>query len=78
MQYFHIPQRLYIVPVANETNIPYSRVNHNKYMVTDNMAYIGELWHSKMFNLSLYTMSKFNNVNDNKNENSTASFFTFF
>lgn len=49
MQYYHIPQRLYIVPVGNETNIPYTRVNHNKYMVTDNVAYIGELWTSKMF-----------------------------
>lgn len=29
---------------ANETQakIPYARVNHNKYMVTDKVAYIGE------------------------------------
>lgn len=33
--------RLFIVPVGNETDIPYSRVNHNKYMVTDKVSYIG-------------------------------------
>ncbi|XP_076017701.1 5'-3' exonuclease PLD4 [Genypterus blacodes] len=33
--------KLYIVPVGNQSNIPYSRVNHNKYMVTDKAAYIG-------------------------------------
>lgn len=39
--YFAI-QKLYIVPVGNQTDIPYARVNHNKYMVTDKVAYIGE------------------------------------
>lgn len=33
--------KLFIVPVGNQTDIPYSRVNHNKYMVTDKVAYIG-------------------------------------
>nr|XP_046268340.1 5'-3' exonuclease PLD4 [Scatophagus argus] len=33
--------KLYIVPVGNQSDIPYSRVNHNKYMVTDKVAYIG-------------------------------------
>ncbi|KAJ7303846.1 hypothetical protein JRQ81_011354 [Phrynocephalus forsythii] len=35
--------RLFIVP-ANETQarIPYARVNHSKFMVTDTVAYIGE------------------------------------
>ncbi|XP_063238049.1 5'-3' exonuclease PLD3-like isoform X2 [Bacillus rossius redtenbacheri] len=34
--------RLFVVP-SNEqqSKIPYTRVNHNKYMVTDNTAYIG-------------------------------------
>uniref|UniRef100_A0A8C6WWA1 Phospholipase D family member 4 n=1 Tax=Neogobius melanostomus TaxID=47308 RepID=A0A8C6WWA1_9GOBI len=32
---------LFIVPVGNQTDIPYTRVNHNKYMVTDKVAYIG-------------------------------------
>ncbi|XP_072545858.1 5'-3' exonuclease PLD4 isoform X2 [Salminus brasiliensis] len=36
-----IEVRLHIVPVANQTGIPYARVNHNKYMVTDKTAYIG-------------------------------------
>uniref|UniRef100_A0A7M4FCC6 Phospholipase D family member 4 n=1 Tax=Crocodylus porosus TaxID=8502 RepID=A0A7M4FCC6_CROPO len=33
--------KLFIVPVLNHTNIPYGRVNHNKYMVTDKVAYFG-------------------------------------
>lgn len=33
--------KLYIVPVANQSDIPYSRVNHNKFMVTDKVAYVG-------------------------------------
>ncbi|KAM6969614.1 5'-3' exonuclease PLD4 [Tautogolabrus adspersus] len=33
--------KVYIVPVGNQSDIPYSRVNHNKYMVTDKVAYIG-------------------------------------
>ncbi|XP_025968291.1 5'-3' exonuclease PLD4 isoform X1 [Dromaius novaehollandiae] len=33
--------KLFIVPVLNHTNIPYGRVNHNKFMVTDKAAYIG-------------------------------------
>ncbi|XP_038150418.1 5'-3' exonuclease PLD4 [Cyprinodon tularosa] len=33
--------KLYIVPVGNQSDIPYARVNHNKYMVTDKVAYIG-------------------------------------
>ncbi|XP_019725747.1 phospholipase D4 [Hippocampus comes] len=33
--------KFYILPVGNQTNIPFSRVNHNKYMVTDKAAYIG-------------------------------------
>lgn len=40
--FFFSLQKLYIVPVGNQTDIPYSRVNHNKYMVTDKVAYIGE------------------------------------
>ncbi|XP_077411484.1 5'-3' exonuclease PLD4 isoform X2 [Vanacampus margaritifer] len=34
-------QIFYILPVGNQTHIPFSRVNHNKYMVTDKVAYIG-------------------------------------
>ncbi|KAJ8341437.1 hypothetical protein SKAU_G00337280 [Synaphobranchus kaupii] len=33
--------KVFIVPVGNQSDIPYSRVNHNKYMVTDKVAYIG-------------------------------------
>ncbi|KAM9466411.1 5'-3' exonuclease PLD4 [Clarias gariepinus] len=46
-----IAVRLFIVPAGNETNIPYSRINHNKYMVTDNVAYIGTSnWSADYFN----------------------------
>ncbi|XP_044281359.1 5'-3' exonuclease PLD3 isoform X1 [Varanus komodoensis] len=39
---YSVEVRLFVVP-ANETQakIPYARVNHNKYMVTDEVAYIG-------------------------------------
>ncbi|XP_051242421.1 5'-3' exonuclease PLD4 [Dicentrarchus labrax] len=40
-QNISIQIKLYIVPVGNQSDIPYSRVNHNKYMVTDEVAYIG-------------------------------------
>ncbi|KAG9336541.1 hypothetical protein JZ751_002888 [Albula glossodonta] len=43
--------KLFVVPVGNQSNIPYSRVNHNKYMVTDKVAYIGTSnWSSDYFN----------------------------
>lgn len=36
-------QRLFVVPASPEQKkIPYARVNHNKYMVTDKVAYIGK------------------------------------
>ncbi|XP_066494730.1 5'-3' exonuclease PLD3 [Tiliqua scincoides] len=40
--HYSVEVRLFVVP-ANETQakIPYARVNHNKYMVTDKVAYIG-------------------------------------
>ncbi|KAG7281217.1 hypothetical protein CRUP_019742 [Coryphaenoides rupestris] len=40
-QHISIQVKLFIVPVGNETGIPFSRVNHNKYMVTDKVSYIG-------------------------------------
>ncbi|TNN65896.1 Phospholipase D3 [Liparis tanakae] len=37
-----IQVRLFVVPASPEQKeIPYARVNHNKYMVTDKIAYIG-------------------------------------
>lgn len=38
-------QRVFIVPAftPDQEQIPFSRVNHNKYMVTDQAAYIGNL-----------------------------------
>uniref|UniRef100_A0A2K6SVK0 Phospholipase D family member 4 n=1 Tax=Saimiri boliviensis boliviensis TaxID=39432 RepID=A0A2K6SVK0_SAIBB len=35
------PKRVFIVPVGNHSNIPFSRVDHSKFMVTDKAAYIG-------------------------------------
>ncbi|XP_019940371.2 5'-3' exonuclease PLD4 [Paralichthys olivaceus] len=37
----NIQVKLFILPVGNRSDIPYTRVNHNKYMVTDKVAYIG-------------------------------------
>jgi len=38
-----IQVKIFIVPVVtpDQEDIPFSRVNHNKYMVTDNAAYVG-------------------------------------
>ncbi|XP_005068357.1 5'-3' exonuclease PLD4 [Mesocricetus auratus] len=33
--------KVFIVPVGNHSSIPFSRVNHSKFMVTDRAAYIG-------------------------------------
>jgi hypothetical protein len=36
-------QKLFEVPSTPEqAKLPFARVNHNKYMVTDNTAYIGK------------------------------------
>jgi hypothetical protein len=48
-------QRLFVVPAFTDAqkNIPYGRVNHNKYMVTDKTAYIGiVLFIEKLWNLN--------------------------
>uniref|UniRef100_A0A8I3PS20 PLD phosphodiesterase domain-containing protein n=1 Tax=Canis lupus familiaris TaxID=9615 RepID=A0A8I3PS20_CANLF len=34
--------KVFIVPVRNHTNIPFSRVNHSKFVVTEKAAYVGE------------------------------------
>ncbi|KAM6961293.1 5'-3' exonuclease PLD4 [Aplochiton taeniatus] len=36
-----IQVKLYILPLGNQSDIPYSRVNHNKFMVSEKVAYIG-------------------------------------
>lgn len=37
-----VSQRLFVVPAnPKQKEIPFARVNHNKYMVTDKIAYIG-------------------------------------
>jgi len=38
-----IEAKMFVVPsfTKEQANIPYARVNHNKYMVTDSVAYIG-------------------------------------
>lgn len=39
---FFLSQRIFTVPAnPRQKQIPYARVNHNKYMVTDKVAYIG-------------------------------------
>ncbi|XP_063793744.1 5'-3' exonuclease PLD3 [Pseudophryne corroboree] len=40
--HYNIDVKIFVVPVSPEQkHIPYARVNHNKYMVTDRVAYIG-------------------------------------
>ncbi|XP_049754744.1 5'-3' exonuclease PLD4 isoform X3 [Elephas maximus indicus] len=36
--------KVFIVPVGNHSNIPFSRVNHSKFMVTEKAAYIAPGW----------------------------------
>ncbi|XP_039909921.1 5'-3' exonuclease PLD3-like [Hirundo rustica] len=39
---YHVEVRLFLVPAsAAQSRIPFARVNHNKYMVTDKAAYVG-------------------------------------
>ncbi|NXP42975.1 PLD3 Phospholipase, partial [Leiothrix lutea] len=39
---YRVDVRLFLVPVsAAQSRIPFARVNHNKYMVTDKAAYVG-------------------------------------
>lgn len=47
-------QRLFVVPSnPRQKGIPFARVNHNKYMVTDKIAYIGEVAHARTFSTCL-------------------------
>ncbi|XP_044291801.1 5'-3' exonuclease PLD4 [Varanus komodoensis] len=48
-----IEVKIFIVPVGNHTNIPFARLNHNKYMVTDKTAYIGTSnWAEEYFSIT--------------------------
>ena len=41
--FFTVSQKLFVVPAnPKQKEIPFARVNHNKYMVTDKVAYIGD------------------------------------
>lgn len=43
----YLLQRLFVVPASpKQKEIPFARVNHNKYMVTDRIAYIGNATHA--------------------------------
>ncbi|XP_052001439.1 5'-3' exonuclease PLD4 isoform X2 [Xyrauchen texanus] len=46
----NIEVKVYIIPMANQSHIPNPRVNHNKYMLTDKVAYIGTSDWSADFN----------------------------
>ncbi|XP_072345928.1 5'-3' exonuclease PLD3-like [Scyliorhinus torazame] len=47
----HFDVKLFIVPVGRFGNIPYARVCHSKYFVTENIAYIGTSnWSFDYFN----------------------------
>lgn len=38
---FNLQKRFIVPSTPDQAKIPYGRVNHNKYMVTDRTAYIG-------------------------------------
>uniref|UniRef100_A0A673LX12 Phospholipase D family member 4 n=1 Tax=Sinocyclocheilus rhinocerous TaxID=307959 RepID=A0A673LX12_9TELE len=47
----NIAVRVFVIPAGNQSHIPYSRVNHNKYLVTDKVAYVGTSnWSADYFN----------------------------
>ncbi|XP_051501864.1 5'-3' exonuclease PLD4-like [Myxocyprinus asiaticus] len=47
----NIEVKVYVIPVGNQSHIPYARFNHNKYMVTDKVVYIGTSnWSADYFN----------------------------
>ncbi|XP_048456005.1 5'-3' exonuclease PLD3-like isoform X1 [Rhincodon typus] len=47
----HFDVKLFVVPVGKFSNIPYARVCHTKYFVTENIAYIGTSnWSFDYFN----------------------------
>ncbi|XP_052009450.1 5'-3' exonuclease PLD4-like isoform X2 [Xyrauchen texanus] len=47
----NIEVKVYVIPVGNQSHIPYARFSHNKYMVTDKVAYIGTSnWSADYFN----------------------------
>ncbi|XP_052040872.1 5'-3' exonuclease PLD4 isoform X1 [Apodemus sylvaticus] len=41
LAHISVDVKVFIVPVGNHSNIPFSRVNHSKFMVTDRTAYVG-------------------------------------
>uniref|UniRef100_A0A672JWI1 PLD phosphodiesterase domain-containing protein n=1 Tax=Sinocyclocheilus grahami TaxID=75366 RepID=A0A672JWI1_SINGR len=44
-------QRVFVIPAGNQSHVPYSRINHNKYLVTDKVAYVGTSnWSADYFN----------------------------
>ncbi|XP_028604942.2 5'-3' exonuclease PLD4 [Podarcis muralis] len=48
-----IEVKIFTVPVGNHTNIPFARLNHSKYMVTDKAVYIGTSnWSEEYFSIT--------------------------
>lgn len=70
-------QKLYVIPVGNRSHIPYAKVNHNKYMVTDKVAYIGELQIRKsfMFHFNIQPIGQINPLCVTGTSNWSADYF---
>lgn len=66
-----IEVRRFVVPTSpDQEKIPFGRVNHNKYMVTDNTAYIGTSnWSGDYF---IDTAGIGAVLKDNKTENAST------
>jgi len=48
---------MFVVPELTNKNIPFTRVNHNKYMVTETVAYVGKE-SSQSSSYYMYTIMK--------------------
>ncbi|MEE6491207.1 hypothetical protein FKM82_016129 [Ascaphus truei] len=70
--HYSIEVKLFVVPATTEQKkIPYARVNHNKYMVTDRVAYIGTSnWAGDYF---IRTAGSALVVNQTSSDNSSTS-----
>lgn len=71
---FYLPQKRFICPATDDqAQIPFGRVNHNKYMVTDNVAYIGTSnWSADYFITTAgigLVMAENSNIGKNKTAN---------
>ncbi|XP_032882912.1 5'-3' exonuclease PLD4 [Amblyraja radiata] len=65
----HFDVKLFIVPTGNFSNIPFARLSHGKYFVTENIAYIGTSnWSFDYFNSTTGVSLLINQTSEDKEE----------